>query len=143
MRAIGVVEVEKRSLHPEARATERRRVVGTAFDLCQVAFAIFREATGGVTAKEHGGGVKERLAQSQSLGLFHVRKNLVDRLFGAGYQPGEREGRGVEFEKIAPTQAVPPFGSALGKFAMKAFAKFRCVRDFFQAAPVMLAAHAV
>src|SRR5262249_5410061 len=101
-----------------------------------MAFAIFGEDAGGKTAQAHGGGIEKWLAKNHFLGLFHIGEDLMDWLLRAGGQAREGKRGGGKLEEIAAAEAVPPFGSAVGEFAMEHLAKFFCVGNLLEAAPI-------
>src|ERR1041385_5149468 len=139
LRTIGIVKVEYRSLHPNARSTAARRMVGITFNFDGMSLAAFHEHAGCKLAKLHSARIKERFTRDQALGLADIRQNFVWLLFGTGGQSCESQRYSGHFQKISAADSIPPFGGSGRKFAMQHFLQFRCLREFLQTAPLLLA----
>ena len=101
----------------------------------------------GDAAQRRRGGVKQRPARDQLLGLPHVRHDVLGGLARAGGQSGQRQRRAHQLQEIAPAFdgifIVAPADRLLRKLALQQILKLGRRRQFVQAAPVVAPASAV
>src|SRR5262249_28653637 len=99
------------------------------------------EQADGVAGQAHAGGVEERLAGHDVLGLAH--EGADDPRGGAGTAGGARAGEGErgahEGEEAAARDGVGPLAGAGGELALDHLGDGGLVGELLEAAPVLLA----
>ncbi len=89
------------------------------------------------------GGVVQRLARYEDLGLVDVGNDLLRRLLGAGRQAAERERGARQLEEAPAVDAFGPGGRLARELAVNQLFELRRARDLLEAAPQLAAALAV
>ena len=143
LRAIGIVEIEDSGLREHVRGAPARRVIGVAFNLGGPAFVRLDEQTQARSAERHGRRVEERLARDDLLRLPNVGNNPLVRLPGAGGDPGQGKRGAHQLEEAPASDRIQPLRRMRGKFAVQERFEFRCLRQCFEAAPVLTPARAL
>ena len=89
------------------------------------------------TVHRHGGGVEQRLARNELLGLPDVGNELLGRLAGAGAHASQCERRSHQLQEAATADGIEPLRGVLRKLAVKELLELGGLGDSLEAAPVL------
>ena len=136
LRAVRVIQPEHAGLGVHIGSAQRRRMLRIAFDLGRTAFVALHQQPRAVGAERHRRGVKQRLAQHQVMRLPHVGNDRLQRLPGAGAQPGQRQRGAHDLHEVAARTLVRPLRGVPGKLPVQHLLELGSLRQLVQGAPV-------
>ncbi len=141
LRAVRVVEGQDRRLMKHIGRAEAAGVLGVALDLRRPALVTLDQQTDAYAAERHGGGVEQRPAGDDLLGLADVGDDVDGRrrLDRAAAQPGQAQRGGHQGQEAAPAQRVGPGRRPLRELALDHLAEGVGVGQLLQRPPVLLA----
>ena len=139
LRAVRVVHAQERRLRKNVGPQISRRMVGISFRLDRPAHVAAHQHGNRPIGERHGGSEIQRLPGNDLFRLLDVGNDELWRLLGASAQARQRQRRTHQLQKISARNAVIPNRSLPRKLAMQHVAEAIAIRQFFQAAPVLLA----
>ena len=136
---VWIVKCQYRSLREHVGRTQTGRVFRIALDFSRSSHMTFNQDAFGHSPKRHGRGKKKRLAWHNLLGGSNIRHDGFSGLAGAACQTRQRQRGSHQFQKLAASERIIPFRSALRKFPVQKFSKLFSLRNLFEASPILRA----
>ena len=138
LRAVGVVEAEKRTLGQRIGRTAVNRVIRIAVYFDRPVGVALDQQRHRAGIEGHGGRKVHRAAQHQVFRLLHVGIDGLVRLLGTSGEPGESQRSAHHLEKAAARYGVEPLRSLVGKLPLHHIPKRGGIGQLVDAAPVGL-----
>ena len=110
---------------------------GIAFHFSGAEFVGFNKDGVCNTLHRKCGGVEKRFAGESLFRRIHIRHDVFGGLLDTGGKPCESKRRPHDFEEVATTLVVDPFGCLTGKFAVEKFFEAVNRGQFVETAPVL------
>ncbi len=147
LRAVRIVQIEKRSLGERVGLALRHWVVGISIHLDGAECVRLHQHRDGPGGKWERRGEVHRLAEDEVLGLLHVGEDRLIGLLGASRKPGQRKRRAHHLEKSAAADRIRPLAGRAsgnpGKLRLQHLVEGGRLGQLVQVLPEALAALAV